>query len=97
MTLRGVNCLCMRGGEKTIEKYKPIVMSEMLRKWARKFNYHPNDIIDFFRRLGYLCFVISGENNLKEFHEVTEETVETNYYFLHEMKHRDIIQDLCRN
>lgn len=93
--VEGTELFVYEGGKKTIEKYKPIIMSEMLRKWAKKFSYHPNDIIDFFDGLGYQCFVIGDHGNLKVFGRVTEDTVETNYYFLHKEKHQHIIKELC--
>lgn len=93
--VEGAEFLVYRGGEKTIAKYHPIIFSEMLRKWSAKFQYHPNDIIDFLNNLGYRCYVISN-GWLKSFDRVNEETVETNYFFLHEEKHQKIIQELCK-
>lgn len=96
--VEGTELFVYEGGRKTIDLYKPIIMSEMLRKWARKFNYHPNDIIDFLSELGYQCFVIvEGTLILRKFDRVTEETVETNYYFMHKDKHAHIIHELCNN
>lgn len=93
--VEGTELFVYEGGKKTIEKYRPIIMSEMLRKWAHKFNYHPNDIINLLTELGYQCFVINENSNLKKFDKVLEETVETNYYFLHKEKHAYIISNLC--
>lgn len=96
--VEGTELFVFEGGRRTIDLYKPIIMSEMLRKWARKFDYHPNDIIDFLGELGYQCFVIvEGTLMLKKFDRVTEETVETNYYFMHRDKHAHIIQLLCNS
>ena len=65
----------------------------MLRKWSAKFGYHPNDIIEFFNKLGYQCFAIQN-GNLINFDKVDEETIETNYFFLHKEKHQKIITEL---
>jgi hypothetical protein len=54
----------------------------MLRKWAQRFNYHPNDLMAFLSSLGYECFVLR-EGELQPFLEMTEETVETNFFFMH--------------
>ena len=89
--VEGAELLVYLGGIKTIEKYKPVIFSEMLRKWSAKFSYHPNQIIELFETLGYQCFVIGG-GKLKEFNRVDEETVETNYFFLHKEKHMELIQ-----
>lgn len=93
--VEGSELFVYQGGRETIEKYKPVVFSEMLRKWCRKFEYHPNDIIAMFRTMDYECFVITANNNLARIEEVTEETVETNYFFLHKGKHKKIIEELA--
>jgi hypothetical protein len=58
-------------------------MTEMLRKWAAGFGYHPNDIIDLFAGLGYKCF----DSTLKPFGRMDEATTETNFFFLHPDTH----------
>lgn len=93
--VEGAEFLVYRGGEKVIAKYQPIIFSEMLRKWSAKFQYHPNDIIDFLHEIGYQCYVIQN-GWLQTFNHVDEDTVETNYFFLHKEKHSEIIQELCR-
>lgn len=67
----------------------------MLRKWCAKFGYHPNDIIYFYKNMGYSCFVFR-EDRLIPFEQVTETTIETNYFFLHTKKHSNLINDLCK-
>lgn len=34
----------------------------MLRKFSKKFKYHPNEIIQLFKECGYECFKIPKEN-----------------------------------
>ena len=82
------------GGKNSIQQFKPIVFSEMLRKWAQKFDYHPNDIIRFFAALDYRCFYAS-ESKLKEIFMMDENTVETNFIFLHSEKHKEKILKLA--
>lgn len=89
--VEGAELLVFKGGYELIKKEKPIVFSEMLRKWAQKFNYHPNDIIAYFNDLGYDCFVLR-ENGLQKFLKVDESTIDTNYFFLHKEKHQEQIQ-----
>src|SRR5208283_4845586 len=79
--VEGAELLVLKGGVKTIEKYRPIIQCEMLRKWAKRFNYHPNDIIAFLGQFGYQCFVLR-DGNLETFETMTDETTETNFYFL---------------
>ncbi len=89
--VEGAELHVFKGAERTLREHKPIVFSEMLRKWAKKFNYHPNDIIKFFSDLGYSCYTINSDR-LVEFEFVTDETIETNYFFLHRSKHLSIIR-----
>ena len=91
--VEGAEFFVYKGAAATIEKYKPIVFSEMLRKWAAKFGYHPNDIIAFFRQFGYNVYTSHG-GKLVLFDTVTPDTMETNYFFLHPEKHADKIKSL---
>ena len=80
--VEGAELLVLKGGYRTIEKYKPIIQCEMLRKWAKRFNYHPNDIIDFLGQYGYHCFTLR-DGKLERFETMTEDTIETNFFFIH--------------
>ena len=84
--VEGAELFCMQGAIESIKKYKPIIFLEMLRKWAAKFDYHPNDIINLLKDLDYLCFGINSDG-LIETPEVNEQTFETNYIFFHKEKH----------
>jgi hypothetical protein len=100
--VEGAELFVFRGGISTLKEQQPIVFTEMLRKWSAKFNYHPNDIIEFFRPLGYAAYTIypspiqfnSKGIKLREFNFVDENTIETNYFFLHREKHASIINRL---
>lgn len=91
--VEGAEFFVYKGGAESISKYKPIVFTEMLRKWAAKFNYHPNDIIAFFKQFGYNCYT-SHNGKLILTNTVTEETLETNFFFLHPEKHAAKIKSL---
>lgn len=81
--VEGAELLVLQGGLKTIQLFKPVIQLEMLRKWAAKFEYHPNDIIDLLGSYGYRCYVM--ENcALKPFGRVCDDTLETNYYFIND-------------
>lgn len=66
-----------RGGVETLKKHRPYVLCEMLRKWTAKFHYHPNEIIQLFSSLGYICVALPGSNTggyiLEHMLETTEE------------------------
>lgn len=90
--VEGAEYFVYQGGLETLKKFKPIIFSEMLRKWSAKFDYHPNDIINFLKQIGYLCFVIRGRK-LEEFTLMDENTLETNFIFLHKEKHAQQVKD----
>lgn len=85
--VEGAELFALRGGAESIKQYKPIIFCEMLRKWAKKFDYHPNDIIELLKNIGYSCYAIK-ENTLGYISQVTEDTMETNFLFLDESKER---------
>jgi len=93
--VEGAELFAFKGALKTLIRDKPIVFTEMLRKWSAKFNYHPNDIISMFSSIGYKCFYCY-ENDLVEIDRMTDDTVETNFFFLHVDKHSLHISDLKR-
>ncbi|GMQ63301.1 FkbM family methyltransferase [Vallitalea maricola] len=91
--VEGSELFVYQGGLDTIKRFKPVIFSEMLRKWSAKFGYHPNKIIDFFSDIDYECFIIKNKQ-LKQIKTINENTIETNYFFLHQNKHRNIIKQL---
>jgi len=90
--VEGAELLVFQGAVETLKSRTPIIATEMLRKWAAKFNYHPNQIILFLKDLGYRCFVPQN-GQLKEFFEMDENTVETNFFFLHQEKHNNLLME----
>jgi FkbM family methyltransferase len=90
--VEGAEYFVYQGGFETFKNHKPIVFTEMLRKWAAKFGYHPNDIINYFSQFGYKCFV-ANEGKLKTLDKVDEQTIETNFFFLHDKKHSQTINE----
>ena len=84
--VEGAEYFVYQGGLETFKHKKPIIFTEMLRKWAAKFGYHPNDIIKYFSQFGYKCF-IANKGKLKIVDKVDDQTIETNFFFLHRDKH----------
>jgi FkbM family methyltransferase len=89
--VEGAELFVFQGGVATLERHRPIIFTEMLRKWSAKFDYHPNELIELFRRYNYRCFVLS-DGKLNEIGEMTDQTSETNFFFLHAQKHERIIE-----
>jgi len=69
------------GGLLVFEKARPTIFAELLRKWMRSFNSHPNDVIDLLRSFDYSCLQI-GDYLLEEIDRVTEDTISTNFLFV---------------
>ena len=65
----------------------------MLRKWSKKFGYHPNDIIDLLADLGYGCYGYIGKK-IGKIDRVSPELETTNFFFFHRKKHNKIIRTL---
>lgn len=90
--VEGAEYFVYQGGLETFKNKKPIIFTEMLRKWAAKFDYHPNDIINYFLQFGYKCFT-ANRGKLKMVDKVDEQTMETNFFFLHESKHSHVLNE----
>jgi FkbM family methyltransferase len=84
--VEGAERMVYAGGMEALTACRPVIFSEMLRKWCSRYGYHPNDLIADLSVLGYRCFGVS-EQGLRACPEVTETTVETNYLFLHPERH----------
>lgn len=90
--VEGHELFVYKGAIKSIRRFKPIIFSEMLRKWAAKFDYHPNDIIDLLGSEGYDCYSIS-DIGLKKFGRMNQDSIETNFVFLHHDYHKNKLKD----
>lgn len=87
--VEGAELMVIQGGEATIAKHKPVILIELMRKWALQFGYHPNDVLTLLAKYGYRAYVIDI-NGLTLCAGIDEETLATNFVFLHEHQHRDI-------
>lgn len=83
--VEGAEFEVLKGSQKVLTEYSPIIFMELLRKWSREFGYHPNDVIDFLKEFDYVCYAI-GDNSLQCIEEVTDSTVHTNFIFCPEDK-----------
>jgi FkbM family methyltransferase len=93
--VEGAELFVFQGAMNTLKKYTPVVFTELLRKWAAKFGYHPNDIMDLFHSIGYGAYY-TREGYLHPIDKIDENTVNTNFFFLHKQNHKNIIADLCQ-
>lgn len=95
--VEGAELMVVQGGQKTLEN-TPIILVELLRKWSREFGYHPNDVFTHLARYGYQAweFVEGGVGKLHPCAEVTEDTQQTNFIFMHPQKHAHAIRQWQR-
>ena len=82
--VEGAELMVIQGALQTIEKYKPVIFAELLRKWSAQFDYAPDDVLSILLPLGYKCFAVS--ENFPEISRIDAETVETNFVFVPENK-----------
>lgn len=85
--VEGAEKFVLLGAKQTLQRHRPAVFAEMLRKWSAKFGYHPNEIIHFMKDIDYSCFAISA-NGLVPLSVMTDEVEETNFMFLPNHKHK---------
>jgi FkbM family methyltransferase len=86
--VEGAELLVFKGGLQTIARDKPVVLAEILRKWSAKFGYNPNQIFELFRAIGYQAYTAEG-GRLAPFGSMDDDTIPTNYFFLHPEKHAE--------
>jgi len=79
--VEGAEKFVFEGGLETIKAHRPIIFTELLRKWSRKFDYHPNDILKIFKEIDYKIFAISNDD-FYEIEAITDNTKETNFVLM---------------
>ena len=81
--VEGAELFSVRGGINLLQKHKPILLVELLRKWSAPFGYHPNEVIEMLASIGYIAYTLSNEYKLSRFTLIDSETVDTNFFFVH--------------
>lgn len=92
--VEGSELFVFQGGINTISRFKPIIFTEILRKWTKKFNYSANEIFELLKKLGYCAFKLV-DRQLIELSTMTEATLETNFFFLHRENHEHLVHKYC--
>jgi len=87
----GAELMVVQGADQVLQG-PPVVLMELLRKWSKSFDYHPNDVFTLMARYGYQAWVFTASGQLERCAEVTDDTVQTNFVFLHKGKHAPVIQ-----
>jgi FkbM family methyltransferase len=91
--VEGAELFVFKGAIKTLKQCQPIIFTEMLRKWSKKFGYHPDNVINLLADLGYYCYGYIN-NKIKKIDYVTSELETTNFFFFHETKHKKQLKHL---
>ncbi len=78
--VEGAELMVIEGALNSIRTHKPVIFAELLRKWSAQFGYHPNDVLDVLKTLGYQCFAVSG--SLPKIDNIDGDTKETNFLFV---------------
>lgn len=88
--VEGAELAVFQGSLETLRTHRPVILTEMLRKWAQRFGYHPNEVMGLLAALGYRCFFVE-QGKLVELPEMTEAVTATNFFFLHREKHAGLL------
>ena len=89
LDVEGAEYDVFQGGISVFERYRPTIFAELLRKWMRTFDSHPNDVIEFLKFYDYKCFQFNA-TELQPILSVDEETISTNFLFLQDEKILDL-------
>ena len=91
--VEGAELMVLQGGARVIERDRPVLFLELLRKWSAAFGYHPNEVIAWTKALGYDCWAV-GEGRLRYCETIAEDTVETNFLFVQIERDAALIEGL---
>lgn len=80
--VEGGELAVIRGAINTIERFKPVIFAELLRKWSQFFAYNPNIVLELLQGLNYVCFGISPE--FRRIEHFLDTDIETNFIFIHQ-------------
>ena len=96
--VEGNELFVFQGSSSVLEKHKPILLVELLRKWCAPFGYHPNEVLELMFGLGYSAYGVNSSGGLICIRSIVDSTAETNFFFVHpESKLSWVIDGLLSN
>ncbi len=81
--VEGNELFVFQGSTAALERHKPILLVELLRKWCAAFGYHPNEVLGLMFDLGYSAYCVNPCGRLIGIRNIIESTIETNFFFVH--------------
>lgn len=81
--VEGNELFVFQGSSSVLEKHKPILLVELLRKWCAPFGYHPNEFLELMFGLGYFAYSVDSNGALISISTILDSTTETNFFFVH--------------
>lgn len=81
--VEGNELFVFQGSSDVLERYRPILLVELLRKWCAPFGYHPNEVLELMFDLGYSAYGVNSRGRLVGIKSITDSTTETNFFFMH--------------
>ena len=91
--VEGSEYLFLKGASKTLKRYKPTMLIEILRKWSKFFVSNPNKIFEYLNKIDYVSFCID-EGSIKTISHINKQTKSTNFLFVHKTKVKSFLKDL---
>jgi FkbM family methyltransferase len=61
LDVEGGELPALRGAQRTLARYSPIVFAEVYEAWTAAFGYRPGDLVEFLRANGYTVFYLVGD------------------------------------
>lgn len=77
--VEGYEYFVFKGAEKTILKYKPIILTEINGKWTKRYGISVRDVNDLLCSFGYDSYTLR-ENQLRRIN--VENSTEENFFYL---------------
>lgn len=84
--VEGAELMVLQGGQALLSRDKPLLLLEMLRKWAKVYGYHPNDILEFLGSIGYRAACLQ-DGRVHDVTRIDDGTVATNFFLWHPARH----------
>ena len=60
--IEGAELMALKGGSKSLIKFRPRVLLEINSDWTKAFDYTPKEILKYLHEIGYNSFTIADQN-----------------------------------